>query len=318
MIAKTTTGKSFGPALEYGAGLKEGKEKKPAQLLGSSNLVSRDPQGMAAEMVAVADGSRCKSPVWHTSLNWPTGETVERPQLLQAASEYCRQMGADPTRHQVAIYQHHDRPHTHIHIYINRVPLDGGPALDTSHNYARNVKICQAITSQLNMTPLPQQRQSLNDHDPNKQTTRQYVQKVLQATLSDRQVTDTEQLDAGLRLRGIESQFKHDSKGLLVGCSFRYGQTAVTGTEVGHKAKQIGEQLSVNVQEQNQGQAAWNALFAGYSAAKEKDEWNALLTGYGKKKAEEDKQSHQAKQQIGEQKEQAKKPQRKPGNGLSL
>lgn len=139
MIAKTTTGKSFGPALEYGAGLKEGKENKPAHLLGASNLGARDPQGMAAEMMAVADSSRCQSPVWHTSLNWPKGETVEKQQLLRAASEYCRQMGADPTRHQVAIYQHHDRPHTHIHIYINRVPMDGGPALDTSHNYARNL-----------------------------------------------------------------------------------------------------------------------------------------------------------------------------------
>ncbi len=103
MIAKTSIGKSFGSALEYGAALKEGKEKKLAELLGASNIGARDPQGMAAEMIAVADSSRCQSPVWHTSLNWPKGEEVQKEQLLRAASEYCRQIGADPTRHQVAM-----------------------------------------------------------------------------------------------------------------------------------------------------------------------------------------------------------------------
>ena len=56
MIAKTSIGKSFGSALEYGAGLKEGKQHKPSQLLGASNLGARDPQGMAAEMIAAASG----------------------------------------------------------------------------------------------------------------------------------------------------------------------------------------------------------------------------------------------------------------------
>ncbi len=315
MIAKTTTGKSFGPALEYGAGLKEGKEHKPSQLLGASNLGARDPQGMAAEMMAVADSSRCQSPVWHTSLNWAKGEAVSNEQLLRSASEYCRQMGADPTRHQVAIYQHHDRPHTHIHIYINRVPLDGGPALDTSHNYARNVKVCQAITQQLGMSQLPEQRQSLNDHNPHKQSTRAYVQETLKTALTATRVTSVEELSEQLRLKGVESQFKHDSQGILVGCSFRYEQTAVKGTEVGHKAKQIGQQLSLNQQEQNQSQTAWNALFTGYTAATEQDRWHELVSGYEQTKGQETRQTI-AKQEKSPETEQ--KQHRKPKHGLGL
>lgn len=315
MIAKTSIGKSFGPALEYGAGLKEGKEHKPSQLLGASNLGARDPQGMAAEMMAVADGSRCQSPVWHTSLNWPKGEAVEKQQLLRAAAEYCRQMGADPTRHQVAIYQHHDRPHTHIHVYINRVPMDGGPALDTSHNYARNVKVCQAITQQLGMTPLPEQRQSLNDHNPQKQSAREYVQQTLRTVLSDYTVTTTEQLSERLRQQGIESQFKHDSQARLVQSSFRYEQTALKGTEIGHKAKQIGERLSQNQQEQRQSQSAWDALFKGYAAASEKDQWKELLTGYEQTKGKEVKQDTTQQQKAPEIEE---KQQKKPKQGLGL
>ena len=315
MIAKTSIGRSFGSALEYGAGLKEGKENKPSQLLGASNLGARDPQGMAAEMMAVADSSRCQSPVWHTSLNWPKGEEVQKEQLLRAASEYCRRIGADPTRHQVAIYQHHDRPHTHIHIYINRVPMDGGPALDTSHNYARNVKVCQAITEQLGMSKLPEQRQSLNDHDLHKQSTREYVQEALKTTLTNPQITSVEQLGEQLRLKGVESQFKHDSKGVLVGCSFRYYETAVKGTEVGHKAKQIGQQLSLNQQEQSQSQTAWDALFKGYTAASEKDRWNELAAGYQQTKQEEVKQSMAKQEKTPEIEE---KQQRRPHQGLGL
>ncbi|MBC3795111.1 relaxase/mobilization nuclease domain-containing protein [Spirosoma utsteinense] len=315
MIAKTSIGRSFGSALEYGAGLKEGKEKKPSQLLGASNLGARDPQGMAAEMMAVADSSRCQSPVWHTSLNWAKGEEVQKEQLLRAASEYCRQIGADPTRHQVAIYQHHDRPHTHIHIYINRVPLDGGPALDTSHNYARNVKVCQAITEQLGMRRLPGQRQSLNDHNPQKQSTREYVQETLKTALVSPQVTTVEQLGEQLRLKGVESQFKHDSRGVLVGCSFRYDQMAVKGTEVGHKAKQIGQQLSLNQQAQHQSQTAWDALFQGYAAATEKDRWDELAKGYQQTKQEEVKQNIAKQQKTPETEE---KQQKKPKQRLGL
>lgn len=313
MIAKTSTGPSFGGALDYGAGIKQGKVHKPAELLGASNLVARDSQGMAAEMSAVADGSRCQRPVWHTSLNWPKGETVEKRQLLKAAAEYCRRMGADPTRHQIAIYQHHDRPHTHIHIYINRVPLDGGPALDTSHNYARNVAICQAITQQLGMRPLPDQRQSLQDHHAQKQTTRQYVQEALKMALAQTEVATPEQLGERLQQQGIESQFKYSSQQVLVGCSFRYGEVAVKGTEVGYKAKQIDNGLQHNRQEQAQSQTAWDALFAGYTTAKEQDQWQELQKGYQQAKAQEKQVESTPTQKVPtiEQK-QAKTPSLKP------
>jgi hypothetical protein len=193
--------------------------------------------------------------------------------------------------------------------------MDGGPALDTSHNYARNVKVCQAITEQLGMSQLPQQRQSLNDHDPHKQSTREYVQETLKTTLTNPQITTVGQLSERLREKGVESQFKHDGKGLLVGCSFRYDETAVKGTEVGHKARQIGQQLSLNQQEQNQSQTAWDALFKGYTAATEKDRWNELVSGYQQTKKEEVKQTI-AKEEKTPQIEE--KQQRKPKQGLGL
>ncbi|PMD91931.1 relaxase [Siphonobacter sp. BAB-5405] len=296
MIAKTSVGGSFGGALAYGAGERESvaEKPKPSQLLGASNLLSRDPAGMAREMQAVADGSRCKTPVWHTSLSWPKGQELDERKLRQAAAEYCVGIGADPRRHQVAIYQHFDKAHPHLHIYINRVPLDGGPALDTSHNYARNVKVCEQIRQKLGFAELPKERQSLRDHDLKKQSTREYVAETLRTALETTNVVSVNDLRDELEKKGVESIFKYDSQARLVGCSFRYNQVAVKGTEVGYKAAQVAGRLQRNEQAQDQSQAAWDALFSGYAAAsavKEAEKMDELLKGYSQAAAQEQQRS---------------------------
>lgn len=246
MIAKTTTGDDFEGAIAYGAGLRAGRENKKAELLSINNVVSRDPHRLAAEMKAVAALSpRCKKPVLHTSLSWAPGEEVSREQMLKAAAMYCELMGASLARHQVAVYEHRDKPHAHVHIYINRVPIDGGPALHLSQNYARNVKACRQISEELGMTPVPKRRQSVNDHSQRRTGARTFVRDQLQAALADTAVRDLAQLTARLSAQGVQAEFKHDSRGILVGASFRHNETAVKGTEVGYKAQQLREHFGL-------------------------------------------------------------------------
>lgn len=160
MIAKTIIGSDFQGALEYGAGLRNDRTNKQAELVSVSNLISQDVPGMAAEMRAVADASsRIEKPVWHTVLSWSPVEQVSKQQKLTAAALYCELIGAPVTQHQVAVYEHKDKQHPHLHIYLNRVPIDGGPALHTGHNYARNVRATEQIRQQLGMAPLPEKSQ---------------------------------------------------------------------------------------------------------------------------------------------------------------
>lgn len=246
MIAKTTTGDSFDAALSYGAGLRAGRENKKAELLSVNNMVARDPQRMAAEMNAVAAlSSRCKKPVLHTSLSWPPGEQVSREQMLKAAAMYCELMGAPLDQHQVVIYEHKDKPHPHLHLYINRVPLNGGPALHLSQNYARNVKACREISEQLGMAPVVSRRQSLKDHNQGRMQARTFVQEQLRAAMQDPRILSLASLTDRLQERGVEAVFKHDNKGILVGASFRHNNTPVKGTEVGYKAQQIREHFGL-------------------------------------------------------------------------
>jgi hypothetical protein len=240
MIAKTVTGSNFVGALEYGAGLRSDRTNKQAELISVANVGSNDAAGIAAEMQAVAALShRIQQPVWHTVLSWAPGEKVSREQKLKAAALYCELMGASLERHQVAVYEHKDKDHPHLHIYINRVPTDGGAALRCDHNYARNVKATRQIREQLGMKPLPSRRLSTKDLDPQKEATRSYVREQVTAALQDASIRSLDQLLAWLRKKGIAGQVKRDGKSVLVGTSFRYQDTSVKGTDVGLRAQQL-------------------------------------------------------------------------------
>ena len=257
MITRTTIGADFEGALTYGAGVRQGDSpKKQAELIGSSNLGDvSNPRGLAAEMQGVADErSQCKNPVWHTSLSWAKGEQLSTAQKLQAAERYCELLRSQLSKklpkaeraayhvweqHQVAVYEHHDKDHDHIHIYLNRVPLDGGPAIQTGHNYQFNLKAIQVISEEMKLNPLPSQRQSFNDSRPPFQDTRQVVRAALVEAMADPQVQSLAQLQARLAAQGIEARLKRSKADELVGVSFRQGEAAVTGQDVGVKAAQL-------------------------------------------------------------------------------
>lgn len=271
MITRTTIGADFEGALTYGAGVHQGDSpKKKAELIGSSNLGDvSNPRALAAEMQGVADErSQCKNPVWHTSLSWAKGERLSTEQKLQAAERYCEllrsQLGKklpDEERaaynvweqHQVAVYEHHDKDHDHIHIYLNRVPLDGGAALPTGHNYRFNLKAIKVISEELNLDPLPSQRQSIKDRRPPVQDTRQVVRAALVEAMADPQVQSLAQLQERLAAQGIEARLKRSKADELVGVSFRQGEAAVTGQDVGIKAAQLSAHYEP-AQHQAQGQ----------------------------------------------------------------
>lgn len=164
MIAKTVTGSDFQGALEYGAGLRNDRTNKQAELVSVANLGSEDVLGIAAEMRAVADShNQLKLPVWHTILSWSPDEKVDHQQKLKAAALYCELIGASLDRHQVAVYEHKDKQHPHLHLYINRAPIDEGPALHTGHNYARNMQATHQIREELGMAPLPERKSQYRD-----------------------------------------------------------------------------------------------------------------------------------------------------------
>jgi len=250
MIAKTTTGSSFDSALGYGAAdlTENQRQHKQAQvvLLDCYNLISSEWRGMAAEMSAVAQGSRCQTPVWHTSLSVGAGESLSGEQWRAAARQYCVSMGADPQQHQVAVFQHHDTANPHVHIYINRVRLDDGPALHTGHNFARNVKATRHIEQNLALAPLPNQRTSLKDHSPAIQANRQQLATLVGQVLSQTKPGTFAELAADLAGQGVQMKVVTNAKGGY-GVSFKAGDNPpAKGSAIGYKYRHLQHQLDAN------------------------------------------------------------------------
>lgn len=244
MIAKTVTGSDFEGALTYGAGLRKGKAKEPGEVqpLYISNLVGATPQLMAQQMQSVASESRrIQKPVWHTVLSWKAGEVVTEAQKVAAVKRYCELMGAPVARHQVVVYEHKDKQHAHVHIYLNRVPLDGGPALRTSNNFYRQPAITKQISEELGMQPLPERRQSIKDVDPSKELAREAIREAVQRLLAEQGRGGESWFQEQLRRQQIAVRYTHDKGGVLRGVSFELNGVAVKGQEVGFKGAELRE-----------------------------------------------------------------------------
>jgi hypothetical protein len=216
------------------------------ELLLLHNVVSQDPLGIALEMQQEVAGSRCKRPVWHSSLSWKPEENPTQEQMIEAANRYCTKMGADPKDHQIAVYQHHDKPHKHIHIYINRVPTDGSKALETSHNYARNVRICKEITQELGFAQVEKLNEGKLRHVAESQKEAQkFVNRAIKDSLKQKCHTP-EDLERRLKEKGIESKFTLDG-GKLKYSSYSYQGVPIKGQDVGFTAKQLRAQFDRNL-----------------------------------------------------------------------
>ena len=246
MIAKTVTGSDFEGALTYGAGLRKGKAKEPGEVqpLYISNVVAASPQLMAQQMQSVAaESKRIQKPVWHTVLSWKAGEVVSETQKVAAVKRYCELMGAPVERHQVVVYEHKDKQHAHVHLYLNRVPVDGGPALRTSNNFYKQLRITKQISEELGMAPLPQRRQSVQDVDPTKVAARDAIRQALQRLLAEQGRGGEQWLEERLRQEQIQVRYTHDRGGVLRGVSFELNNVAVKGQEVGYKGAELRKAL---------------------------------------------------------------------------
>lgn len=249
MIAKTNTGSDFDGALTYGAGQRKGKGKEPGEsiLLITSNVLPGTAKEMAAQMQGVADEQpKCKKPVWHTVISWKAGEAISDDQKREAARQYCERIGAPVEQHQVVVYEHHDKKHTHLHLYLNRVPMGAGPALRTSNNFYKQPKIMREIAQELGMQPLPERRQSVKDLDPLKEATRATVRQAVERLLAMQGRGGAEWLAEQLRKEAIEVRYTRDKGNVLRGVSFELAGVAVKGQEVGYKAAALREALQLS------------------------------------------------------------------------
>jgi phage anti-repressor protein len=150
MIQNIVTGSSFAGIVKYA------QEKDGSETL-DSNLASRDWNGRAIEMDAVASmNTRTTQPVCHVSLSASPGEKPTDQQWITAAQTWRQEMGFTD-QHQYVLIKHTDRDHAHVHLIMNRVPLEGGKSVSMSNNYERGEQACRKAEREAGM-------QSFHEH----------------------------------------------------------------------------------------------------------------------------------------------------------
>jgi hypothetical protein len=143
MIAHAVTGSGFKGVVSY---LETGHDKdSPERVAWSSarNLATDNLKVAASVMRHTANQSvRCKKPVYHMAISWPSGDDVDREAMEEIAERTLADMGLD--EHQALIVAHNDAEHNHIHIVVNRVHPETGKAWATSHDRKRVMESLRA------------------------------------------------------------------------------------------------------------------------------------------------------------------------------
>ena len=153
MMAKITTGSSFGGALDYDRD-KNQQNQKTATFLDSCGVdMNYRPDGAPdPDMKAVvrsfeiqaALNLKVSKPVVHIAL---TFKPEDKPRLSNAymvklAKEYMQEMGFTNT--QYVIHRHEETRNPHVHITINRVDNEGKRISD-SNELRRNAAVCKIV-----------------------------------------------------------------------------------------------------------------------------------------------------------------------------
>jgi Relaxase/Mobilisation nuclease domain len=139
--------KTFGPMADYLTRPKEGKTERVGfvELINFLPGEASTPQEAARVMgltaanaaqlkrsagVAPTGNKATAAPVWHLSLSWTHGEKPDKAEKMRAADSALRAVSLGFKKgYQVAIVEHVDTEHPHIHIVVNLVhPITGKQA----------------------------------------------------------------------------------------------------------------------------------------------------------------------------------------------
>jgi hypothetical protein len=132
------------------------------------NLPSDDPDLVAKMMRATAHRSvRCTEPVYHFSIDWAPNETPTQEQALDAAERILDRLGL--SEHQVALFAHSPETdstnHYHVHVVVNRIPLEEGPAWEKWKSKERLERATAEVAKEMGFEVVPGRHNRLLDEE---------------------------------------------------------------------------------------------------------------------------------------------------------
>lgn len=253
MIAKVSTGRSFGGTIRY---LFEGHQHeqadKRAELLDYNGI-----RPSMNEMIRDFNFHRLLNrnlgnAVGHISISYHPNDMAKATD--QAMTQHARQlmvkMDIDPDLTQWALVRHRDRNHEHFHLVYNRVDYNGKTISD-AHNYKRSHEATRAIALEYGLTVAVEKKKDLGlTHQkrlPGNDQARYQIYQAITQTLP--QSNSIAELKKALHLQGIETKVQKNGQGM----SFKLGEHAFKASEVDRQY--TGGKLHAQIEQNQQLQA---------------------------------------------------------------
>jgi len=119
----------------------------------SSNFVAGTPKEIYKDFEYVQSfNDRAKNKSIHAIISLNPKDDLSkltRQDYIDICNQYLKKHGFH--NNQSAIYLHSDKQHTHFHIIANRIRLNDGKSVSSSHNYAKNVEFSKEIELRYNL-----------------------------------------------------------------------------------------------------------------------------------------------------------------------
>jgi hypothetical protein len=216
MIGQSFKGKGFYGTYRYVLEEGDPNPQKAAHIIGG-NMAGRSAKELSSEVRPSRQlRPDIRKPVWHISLSFRPGETVNDAVMQQASDRFLDEMGLERDQHQHLYVRHHDKDHQHVHLVVNRV-ADDGSVFHLHHDYRRVKQTTRKLEKELGLQPTREHRQ-------------EYLKDRISETAKEHpQLHDFCQQ---LAQQGIRPEFTI-RRGKLSGLSYRYQGNRVRGSRLG-------------------------------------------------------------------------------------
>jgi hypothetical protein len=244
MIASQKIGKSFLGALNYNLKkLYHPDQNKRAELLDSS-FASTDSRMIQQELRLIRSlKPNLSRYVYHTSLNFSVEDELDNDKLLSIAHDYLKESGY--TNNQYMIFRHHDAPHPHIHLLVNRISFDGTVVSD-SNNFKSSEDIIRKLERRYNLKTVQSSKETLlkaakvgeieQTLRTGKPSDKLILQNKLINILNKGNLSIKELIEKGER-QGIHFLFNQATTGRISGITYFHNGFKIKGQALGNRFK---------------------------------------------------------------------------------
>lgn len=239
MTGNQIKGRGFRGALRYNLA-KVGKNV--AEVLDSSFSRSTE-QGIMKEVQMIRSlRPRLQKYFYHTSINFPPGESPDNKLMKQIGLDYLAASGFH--ENQYIMFRHHDAGHPHLHILVNRIGYDARVVSD-SNDFQRSEKILRTLEVRYNLTRVAPSREAIrkaptkNELEMTRRTGQPSKKLKLQQLVSSALKSRPSALNFinSLQLEGVNVAFNQATTGYVSGISYELDGFRIAGAKLGREFK---------------------------------------------------------------------------------